>query len=85
LAAQGEWRCPEDYGETTSSYPFLKLLGGIHMQLFDCCINCKKPKRHSGCHSQCAEYKKGRALLDKRNQSIRKSKELERLFYRPGR
>ena len=52
------------------------------MQLFECCIKCEKPKRHPGCHDHCPEYKKGRDILDKRNQSIRKNKEIERLLYR---
>lgn len=23
---------------------------------FECCFNCKQPKRHPGCHDRCPEY-----------------------------
>lgn len=37
------------------------------MNLFECCHYCVPPKRHTGCHSTCPEYKKARAELDEIN------------------
>lgn len=29
-------------------------------QYFECCLYCKPPKRHLGCHGECAEYAEAR-------------------------
>lgn len=38
------------------------------MSLFECCYKCVPPKRHSGCHATCPEYKESRDALDNINQ-----------------
>ena len=33
---------------------------------FECCRNCKPPKRHVGCHSKCEEYLEEKAKHQER-------------------
>lgn len=35
------------------------------MNQFKCCFYCVPPKRHPGCHAECAEYIKSRAEFDR--------------------
>ena len=37
------------------------------MNPFECCHFCVPPKRHTGCHSTCPEYKEARAIQDEIN------------------
>lgn len=37
-----------------------------------CCYGCVAPKRHSGCHAGCSEYKAERAMADAQQEDIRK-------------
>ena len=32
---------------------------------FECCMECKPPKRQPGCHGTCKEYKDARAAYDR--------------------
>ena len=47
------------------------------MNFFECCHHCKPPKRHSGCHEKCGEYKKGRDALDAMKEAERQAKACE--------
>ena len=44
------------------------------------CRYCVAPKRHSGCHAQCGEYKKWTAARTQANDIIRENREAERAF-----
>jgi hypothetical protein len=40
------------------------------MELFECCLKCKPPKRYPGCHSKCDDYLRDKKVLEKRNELI---------------
>lgn len=42
-----------------------------------CCIDCVAPKRHPGCHDHCEERLKEVEEKKKRDEEIRKEKELD--------
>lgn len=41
------------------------------MARFDCCKNCKPPKRSAGCHSTCKEYLADKAEYDDERARVR--------------
>jgi hypothetical protein len=43
-----------------------------------CCKECEPPKRHSGCHATCPEYRDERAELDRRNEEHRRKEAVKR-------
>ena len=43
-------------------------------RLFDCCKNCKPPKRRPSCHGTCPEYLADRAKYDELVEAERKQK-----------
>lgn len=47
------------------------------MSLFNCCKECEAPKRHVRCHSYCEDYKRDKAVLEKRNKLIAEAKKKE--------
>ena len=47
---------------------------GIH-----CCKDCVPPKRHSGCHATCKEYKDAKAQYEKDKKKIKA--DMERIPY----
>ena len=47
------------------------------MALFNCCLECKPPKRHVRCHSSCEEYKRDKDILEQRNKLIVDAKKKE--------
>lgn len=44
------------------------------MKKIECCRNCVPPKRHSGCHATCKEYKEERQEFDEEKELIEKNK-----------
>ena len=42
---------------------------------FECCHQCKPPKRYSGCHAKCKEYLKAKEAWDKVREAARKERE----------
>lgn len=50
------------------------------MDFFECCHQCKAPKRHPGCHDSCPDYIKAKKLWDARNENIRKKRTTEADF-----
>lgn len=69
MAAQGKWRCPEIYGETTSS-----VLHSMRysMSFFECCHQCKI--RFLGCHDVCPDYKEQQKLWKEQKEAVRRIK-----------
>jgi hypothetical protein len=41
-----------------------------------CCYGCIAPKRYPGCHAQCQEYIKEKAVHDAQHEEERKKKEI---------
>lgn len=48
------------------------IMGGV----IKCCIDCKPPKRHPGCHDHCPEYIGERAEHDERKAVFDKQRQL---------
>ena len=41
-----------------------------------CCKSCVAPKRHTGCHAACPEYRQEKESNDKLNAEIRKANQI---------
>ena len=48
-----------------------------------CCKNCKPPKRHIGCHSDCKQYIKEKEEFEKQKAKIDKNKQMTYIFNNP--
>lgn len=55
------------------------------MIFFKSCKDCKPPKRKSGCHVRCPEYRTERAKYDAFKKAEREAKEKEDLRYSKSR
>lgn len=50
---------------------------GINKYSIKCCIKCKPPQRHPGCHDECKVYKEEKERANEQNENIRKQKNQE--------
>lgn len=48
---------------------------------FECCHQCKPPKRYPGCHAKCPEYLKAKEEWDKVREAARKEREDNEAYF----